>query len=154
MIIGIAAVDKKNAIGKGGKLPWHYSSDMKFFRETTSGHAVVMGRKTYLSLAIKPGSQIGRYRLVELIGEMAGSGYRVPPSLVRRIDGQTIQLTPLLYATLRAIDGQRSAATRQTWSTSKRACTSASASSGAIGRSEMSVTSATFSRAVRLGMRL
>jgi putative peptide zinc metalloprotease protein len=44
---------------------------------------------------------------VELIGEMAGSGYRVPPSLVRRADGQTVQLTPLLYATLREIDGSR-----------------------------------------------
>jgi dihydrofolate reductase len=50
MIIGIAAVSKNNAIGKGGKLPWHYSSDMKFFRETTTGHAVVMGRKTWLTL--------------------------------------------------------------------------------------------------------
>jgi putative peptide zinc metalloprotease protein len=44
---------------------------------------------------------------VELIGEMAGSGYRVPPSLVRRADGQTIQLTPLLYAILREVDGRR-----------------------------------------------
>ena len=50
MIIGIAAVDRKGAIGKGGKLPWHYSADMKFFRETTSGHAVVMGRKTWLTI--------------------------------------------------------------------------------------------------------
>jgi dihydrofolate reductase len=50
MIIGIAAVDRKDAIGKGGKLPWHYSADMKFFRETTTGHAVVMGRKTWLTL--------------------------------------------------------------------------------------------------------
>ncbi len=47
---------------------------------------------------------------VELIGEMAGSGYRVPPSLARRADGQTIQLTPLLYALLREIDGRRSPA--------------------------------------------
>ena len=47
---------------------------------------------------------------VQLIGEMAGSGYRVPPSLVRRSDGQTIQLTPLLYATLHEIDGRRTAA--------------------------------------------
>ena len=46
---------------------------------------------------------------VELIGEMAGSGYRVPPSLVRRADGQTIQLTPLLYTTLREIDGRTTA---------------------------------------------
>ncbi|MEZ0339590.1 hypothetical protein ACAG25_06355 [Mycobacterium sp. pV006] len=47
---------------------------------------------------------------VELIGEMAGSGYRVPPSLARRADGQTLQLTPLLYATLAEIDGRRSPA--------------------------------------------
>lgn len=50
MIKGIAAVDRQGAIGKGGKLPWHYSADMKFFRETTTGHAVVMGRKTWLTL--------------------------------------------------------------------------------------------------------
>src|SRR5215204_4224986 len=50
MIIGIAAVARNGAIGKGGKLPWHYSSDMKFFRETTTGHAVVMGRKTWLTI--------------------------------------------------------------------------------------------------------
>jgi len=50
MIIAIVAVSKNNAIGKKGKLPWHYSADMKFFRETTTGHAVVMGRKTWLSL--------------------------------------------------------------------------------------------------------
>jgi len=50
MIIGIVAVAKDNAIGKQGKLPWHYSTDMKFFKETTSGNAVVMGRKTWLSL--------------------------------------------------------------------------------------------------------
>lgn len=50
MIIGIAAVDRKGAIGKGGKLPWHYPADMKFFRETTTGHAVVMGRKTWITI--------------------------------------------------------------------------------------------------------
>lgn len=50
MIIGIAAVDRRGAIGKGGKLPWHYPADMKFFRETTTGHAVVMGRKTWLTI--------------------------------------------------------------------------------------------------------
>jgi putative peptide zinc metalloprotease protein len=44
---------------------------------------------------------------LELIGEMVGSGYRTPPSLVRRHDGQTLQLTPLLYAILEAVDGRR-----------------------------------------------
>jgi putative peptide zinc metalloprotease protein len=45
---------------------------------------------------------------VTLIGEMKGSGYRTPPALARRVDGQTVQLTPLLYATLAALDGRRS----------------------------------------------
>ena len=50
MIIGIVAVDQNLAIGKGGRLPWHYSADMKFFKETTIGNAVVMGRRTWLTL--------------------------------------------------------------------------------------------------------
>lgn len=44
---------------------------------------------------------------VELMGETKGSGYREPPSLVRRADGQAIQLTRLLYLVLEAVDGQR-----------------------------------------------
>src|SRR4051812_1707312 len=44
---------------------------------------------------------------VELIGEMKGSGYREPPALARRGDGQTIQLTPLLYYVLTEVDGER-----------------------------------------------
>lgn len=50
MIIGIVAVARNGAIGKGGRLPWHYSADMKFFKETTTGHACVMGHKTWLTL--------------------------------------------------------------------------------------------------------
>jgi dihydrofolate reductase len=49
-MIGIVAVDRNNAIGKGGQLPWHYSSDMKFFRRQTTGHACLMGYKTWLTL--------------------------------------------------------------------------------------------------------
>ena len=44
---------------------------------------------------------------VELVGELPGSGYRKAPSLVRRADGQTIQLTRLLFLVLEAIDGRR-----------------------------------------------
>jgi dihydrofolate reductase len=54
MLIGIVAVDRNGAIGKGGKLPWHYSADMKFFKETTTGNAVVMGHKTWLGLQKRP----------------------------------------------------------------------------------------------------
>lgn len=49
-LIGIVAADKNGAIGRGGTVPWHYPSDMKFFREQTTGHACVMGYKTWLSL--------------------------------------------------------------------------------------------------------
>ncbi|HZT56991.1 MAG TPA: dihydrofolate reductase [Pyrinomonadaceae bacterium] len=49
-IIGIVAVDRNGAIGKAGGLPWHYSSDLKFFRGQTTGNAVVMGYKTWLTL--------------------------------------------------------------------------------------------------------
>jgi len=44
---------------------------------------------------------------VELIGDFDASGYRRAPSLVRRGDGQVIQLTSLLYAALEAVDGRR-----------------------------------------------
>ena len=50
MIIGIVAIAKNHAIGKDGKLPWHYSADLKFFKETTSGNAVVMGATTWASI--------------------------------------------------------------------------------------------------------
>ncbi|MFL6285969.1 MAG: dihydrofolate reductase [Pyrinomonadaceae bacterium] len=49
-IIGIVAVDRAGAIGKGGTLPWHYTADLKFFKEQTTGNACVMGYRTWLSL--------------------------------------------------------------------------------------------------------
>jgi putative peptide zinc metalloprotease protein len=47
---------------------------------------------------------------VELLGAYLDSGYRDPPSLVRRPDGQVIQMSPLLYAVARHIDGVRDSA--------------------------------------------
>lgn len=49
-IIGIVAIGKNYAIGKDGKLPWHYSADLKFFKQTTLNHAVVMGFNTWKSI--------------------------------------------------------------------------------------------------------
>lgn len=49
-LIGIVAIAENFAIGKGGKLPWHYPADLKFFKETTTGNAVVMGRTTWASI--------------------------------------------------------------------------------------------------------
>ncbi len=49
-IIGIVAVDRAGAIGKGGTLPWHYPADLRFFKEQTTGNACVMGYRTWGSL--------------------------------------------------------------------------------------------------------
>ena len=49
-IIGIVAVDRRGAIGKGGALPWHYPADLKFFKARTTGHACLMGYRTWLSM--------------------------------------------------------------------------------------------------------
>lgn len=49
-IIGIVAITRNLAIGKDGKLPWHYPADLKFFKQTTSGNAVVMGINTWKSI--------------------------------------------------------------------------------------------------------
>jgi dihydrofolate reductase len=46
----IAAVARNGVIGKEGTLPWHLSEDLKRFRKTTDGHAVIMGRKTHDSI--------------------------------------------------------------------------------------------------------
>jgi dihydrofolate reductase len=49
-IIGIVAIAKNFAIGKAGKLPWHYPADLKFFKQTTLNQAVVMGWNTWESI--------------------------------------------------------------------------------------------------------
>ena len=46
----IAAVGKNNELGKGNDLIWHFREDMRFFKKTTTGHPVIMGRKTFESL--------------------------------------------------------------------------------------------------------
>ncbi len=49
-IIGIVAIAQNFAIGKDDKLPWHYSADLKFFKQTTLGNAVLMGFNTWQSI--------------------------------------------------------------------------------------------------------
>lgn len=49
----IVAVDQKNGIGKHQSLPWHLPRDMQFFKETTTGNIVLMGRKNYESIPTK-----------------------------------------------------------------------------------------------------
>ena len=57
----IAAVGKNLELGKNNDLIWHFKEDMKFFKETTMGHPVIMGRKTFESL---PKALPGRKNIV------------------------------------------------------------------------------------------
>ena len=49
-LIAIVAMTPEHVIGRGGTLPWHLPEDLAFFKRTTSGHPIVMGRKTYESI--------------------------------------------------------------------------------------------------------
>lgn len=50
MITIIAAIGKNNELGKDNQLLWHLPNDLKHFKNLTSGHPIIMGRKTYESL--------------------------------------------------------------------------------------------------------
>lgn len=76
MIIGIVAIDRNFAIGRGGKLPWHFSADLRHFKAATSGNVVVMGSKTWQSLG-KP--LPGRTNIVLSRAE----GLKLPPEVCR-----------------------------------------------------------------------
>lgn len=61
MIALIACMDRNRLIGRGNQIPWHLPNDLKFFKQTTMGHTVVMGRKTFESIG-KP--LPGRHNIV------------------------------------------------------------------------------------------
>lgn len=50
IVSAIVAIAKNGVIGSGNQIPWHLSADMAFFKRTTMGHFVIMGRLTFLSL--------------------------------------------------------------------------------------------------------
>lgn len=58
----IVAAARNGVIGNAGALPWHCKADLSFFRRTTIGHPVVMGRKTWESLPVQP--LPGRFNIV------------------------------------------------------------------------------------------
>jgi dihydrofolate reductase len=48
--IAIAAMSLNRVIGAGNRIPWHLPDDFKWFKKMTSGHVIVMGRKTFQSI--------------------------------------------------------------------------------------------------------
>ena len=66
----IAAIGKNRELGKGGDLVFHIREDMKFFKSTTVGHTVVMGRRTWESL---PKKLPGRKNVVVTRSEIDGA---------------------------------------------------------------------------------
>lgn len=59
-IILIAAVAEDGTIGDQGDIPWHHKEDLQHFKQTTEGHIVIMGRKTWDSLPMSrlPGRDV------------------------------------------------------------------------------------------------
>ena len=71
----IVAYASNRVIGSCGKMPWHLSEDLKRFRQITTGHSIVMGRKTWESIdRLLPGR---RHVIVS-----RRSGYSVPGATV------------------------------------------------------------------------
>lgn len=50
-VVLVAAVAENHVIGSDGAMPWHYPEDLRRFKRTTTGHPVIMGRKTFESIA-------------------------------------------------------------------------------------------------------
>jgi dihydrofolate reductase len=119
----VAAMSLNRVIGAGNKIPWHLPEDFKWFKKLTTGHILVMGRKTFESIG-KPLPNRTTFVLtraaqliagVEIISDLAQIKNRLPENDQREIficGGAQIyeQILPLcsaLYLTLvkRTVDG-------------------------------------------------
>lgn len=54
IVSAIAAMSSNRVIGRDGELPWRQSHDMKFFKSTTMGHHIIMGRSNFASMDYRP----------------------------------------------------------------------------------------------------
>ena len=87
MISIIVAIAQNGVIGKDNQLLWHLSDDLKRFKALTTGHTVVMGRKTYDSLPFRPLKN--RRNIIISRNMPEGEGYEV----VRNIDTALVRAT-------------------------------------------------------------
>ena len=54
----IAAVAGNGVIGRDGEMPWHYPEDLRRFKQVTTGHPVIMGRRTYEAIEVRLGGPL------------------------------------------------------------------------------------------------
>jgi dihydrofolate reductase len=97
----IAAMSLNRVIGAGGKIPWHLPEDFKWFKQMTTGHVIVMGRKTFASL----GQPLPQRTTIVL----SRSAFSHPGVLVVHDLAELINPSPGLAATLSPPTGERGA---------------------------------------------
>lgn len=64
LILIAACAGKKQVIGQHGRLPWHFSADLKFFKQTTLDQTLLMGRTTYDAIIEQFGRPLPRRRIL------------------------------------------------------------------------------------------
>jgi len=87
----IAALGENRVIGADGKIPWRLPEDLKFFKEQTTGHTVVMGRKTWDSL----GRPLPRRRNVVVSRALAAGEQTLPGAIVVNNLAEVEKLPPV-----------------------------------------------------------
>ena len=67
----VAAVARNGVIGADGGLPWHLPDELKLFKETTLGHVLVMGRRTYEAIGrpLEPANHLGLFRMAFMVDD-------------------------------------------------------------------------------------
>jgi dihydrofolate reductase len=83
-LVLVAAIAENGVIGRAGALPWRLKTDMKHFRDLTTGHPVVMGRRTYAAIG-KPLRERTNI-VVSRNGAFAAPGVAVAPNLAAALD--------------------------------------------------------------------
>lgn len=100
-VTGIVAISRNFAIGRNGKLPWHYSSDLQFFKRTTLHNAIVMGSTTWEGIG-KPLSQ-----RLNIVLSSSGQIDERPGVLHFRNPESVMALTEYLNCDLFVIGGEK-----------------------------------------------
>jgi dihydrofolate reductase len=90
MITIIAALDPNRVIGSDNDLPWHYPEDLKHFKKLTQDHTIVMGRKTFESLPIRP---LPKRKNVVISRNFSHKGVEVYDSLEKALMDQIVPNT-------------------------------------------------------------